>query len=181
MLLVCQAVCHINITQLTFLPVYRFRPSTGSVSIVSESLQMANGIEFSPSQKTLYLTDSGSAGLLNSIAPNVANQIAVYNNTGHRTVYAFDVVDEVYLTNGRPIYQVQSLAADGMKVAKNGWIVATSGYAVDIFDHYGTVILRIATNFTVTNMGFAGADYKQLWLTGVGGIARVTMNWEGQY
>ena len=142
---------------------------------------MPNGIEFAPNQKTLFITDSGSAGLLNPIAPNLGNQVAVYNYTGHRTVYAFDVVDELYVTNGRPIYQVQSLAADGMKVAKNGWIATTSGYAVDVFDGYGTVILRIATNFTVTNLAFAGADYKQLWLIGVGGIARVRMNWEGQY
>ena len=68
--------------------VYRFRPSTGSVNIVEESLQMANGIEFSPDQKTLYLTDSGSAGLLNPITQKLGNQVAVYNNTGHRTVYA---------------------------------------------------------------------------------------------
>lgn len=142
---------------------------------------MANGIEFSPDQKTLYLTDSGSAGLLNPIIPTLGNQVAVYDNTGHRTVYAFDVVDDVYLANQRPIYQVQSLAADGMKVAKNGYVVTTSGYAVDVFDRYGTVILRVATNFTVTNMAFAGRDYKQLWLLGVDGIARVAMNWEGQY
>lgn len=142
---------------------------------------MANGIEFSPNQKILYLTDSGAAGLLNPINQTLGNRVAIYNNTGHRTVYAFDVVDEVYLTNQRPIYQVQSLAADGMKVAKNGYIVATSGYAVDVFERYGTVIMRVATNFTVTNMAFAGSDYKQLWLTGVGGIARVTMNWKGQY
>lgn len=142
---------------------------------------MANGIEFSPDQKTLYLTDSGSAGLLNPIIQELGSQIAVYNNTGHRTVYAYDVKDEVYLTNKRPIYQIQSLAADGIKVAKNGYIVTTAGYGVDIFDHYGTVIARITTNFTVNNMAFAGPDYKQLWITGVGGISRVVLNWEGQY
>jgi len=42
-------------------------------------------------------------------------------------------------------------------------------------------IMREATNVTAMNMAFAGSDYKQLWLTGVGGIARVTMNWEGMY
>jgi hypothetical protein len=41
--------------------------------------------------------------------------------------------------------------------------------------------MREATNVTAMNMAFAGSDYKQLWLTGVGGIARVTMNWEGMY
>ncbi|MCJ1267137.1 hypothetical protein MMC22_007022 [Lobaria immixta] len=66
--------------------------------------------------------------------------IAAYNDTGHRMVYAYDVKDEVYLTNKRPVYQIQSLAAHGMKVAKNGYIVTTAGYGVDIFDHHGTVI-----------------------------------------
>lgn len=76
---------------------------------------------------------------------------------------------------------MQRLAADGIKVAKNGYVVVTSGYAVDVFDRYRTVIMRVVTNFTVTNMAFAGRDYKQLWVMGVGGIARVTTDWEGQY
>lgn len=142
---------------------------------------MANGIEFSPDQRTLYLTDSGSAGINNPIIARYGPVGATYNYTGRHTVYAYDVVDEMYIASKRPIYQVQSLAPDGMKVAANGYIVTTSGWGVDIFDRYGTVILRIATNFTVNNMAFAGSDLKQLWLLGVGGIARVKMNWEGQY
>ncbi|KAI9775566.1 MAG: hypothetical protein M1816_005895 [Peltula sp. TS41687] len=161
--------------------VYRFRPSTGAVNIVEESLQMANGIEFSPDQKTLYVTDSGSAGIDNPIIAQYGHVPSTYNYTGHHTIYAYDVVDELYITSKRPIYQVQSLAPDGMKVAANGYIITTSGWGADIFDRYGTVMVRIATNFTVNNMAFAGPDLKQLWLTGVGGIARVEMNLEGQY
>ena len=86
-----------------------------------------------------------------------------------------------YMTPSMSTAHVQSLDANGMKVAKNGMIVATSGYVVDMFNWYGTVILRVATNFTVTNMAFAGKDYKHLLLLEVGGFASVTMNLEWQY
>ena len=39
---------------------YRFRPSTGAVSIVEASLVQPNGIAFSPDEKTLYIGDSGA-------------------------------------------------------------------------------------------------------------------------
>lgn len=50
---------------------------------------------------------------------------------------------------------------------------------VDVLDPYGTVLLRIVTTFAVNNLVFAGPDYKQLWLVGVGGVSRVNWDLEG--
>lgn len=49
-----------------------------------------------------------------------------------------------------------------------------------MLDPYGTVLLRVNTNFSVSNFQFAGPNYKQLWLFGVGGSSMVEWNLQGQ-
>lgn len=160
---------------------YRFNPNTGALNVVEQTLELPNGIGFSPDGKTLYICDSGSASSTilqeyGSIAATLDN----WNITGPRSIYAFDVIDGVYLTGKRVIYKAQSLAPDGMKVAKNGYVLAATGSGVDILDSYGTYIARIQTNFTVNNFGWAGEDYRQIWMTGVGGIGRAVLDLPGQ-
>lgn len=48
--------------------------------------------------------------------------------------------------------------------------------SVDVLSASGIYILRIATTFSVSNIQFAGPDFKQLWLFGSGAVARV--EWE---
>ncbi|KAI4210552.1 MAG: hypothetical protein LQ351_006619 [Letrouitia transgressa] len=160
---------------------YRFNPNTGALNVVEQTLELPNGIGFSPDGKTLYISDSGSAS--STILQKYGSIAATFDNwniTGPRSVYAFDVVDGVYLTGKRVIYKAQSLAPDGMKVAKNGYVLAATGSGVDILDSYGTYIARIQTNFTVNNFGWAGEDYRQIWMTGVGGIGRAILDLPGQ-
>ena len=68
---------------------------------------------------------------------------------------------------------------DGLKVARNGYIVTGTGHGVDILDQDGTPLLRIQTNFTAVNMDFAGKNYDELWIVGHGGVARVKWNLQG--
>ena len=149
--------------------------------MVEQSLELPNGIGLSPDEKTLYISDTGSAA--STIVQRFGSQAATFDNwniTGARSIYAFDVVEGTYLSGKRVIYKAQSLAPDGMKVAKNGYVLAATGSGVDVLDSRGTYIMRIQTNFTVNQFAWAGADYRQIWMTGVGGIARATLNLPGQ-
>ncbi len=49
---------------------------------------------------------------------------------------------------------------------------------MDVLDPYGTLLLRVATDFTVNNFQFAGPDYRQLWMVGNGGMSMI--DWELQ-
>ncbi|OCL06958.1 putative gluconolactonase precursor, partial [Glonium stellatum] len=158
---------------------WRFRPSTGSANIIETSLVQPNGVGISPDGRTLYVTDTG-ATVFNT-PPDIIPRYT-YNSTGPRLTYAFDVTTFSaggYLTNKRPIWLAEEVADDGFHVAGNGYLVGAAGFGVDILSPYGELLIRIQTEFFVNNIQFAGADYKELWLFGQGGISRVTWNLQG--
>lgn len=75
----------INVTSYPVLApaTYRFRPSTGSVNIVEDTLQQPNGIGVSPDGRTMYLTDTGFTDFTNPPPPNVLPKYS-YNPLGAR-------------------------------------------------------------------------------------------------
>jgi sugar lactone lactonase YvrE len=148
---------------------YRFRPSTGAVYTVDDTLLMPNGIALSPDGKTMYLSDTSAS------RPGQP-----FNPMGTKTIYAFDLTpDGNNLINKRPIFEAQTGIPDGVKVAKNGYIVTATGSGVDVLDPIGTLLVRIQTNFPVQNLAFTGPTLTDLWLTGVGAAARVKWALEG--
>ncbi|KAI9801314.1 MAG: hypothetical protein M1833_002884 [Piccolia ochrophora] len=157
---------------------YRFTPSTGAVHIVDDSLVQPNGIALSPDERTMYISDTGAVNGLSS--PYLPSTPATFNTTGKRTVYAFDLSpDGTHLTNKRPIYLSQDWVPDGLKVARNGYVVTGAGKGVDVLDPTGTPLVRIQTNYTVQNFAWTGAEFRTLWLMGQGGISRVEWNLQG--
>ncbi|KAF2724381.1 calcium-dependent phosphotriesterase [Polychaeton citri CBS 116435] len=170
------------------LATYRFRPSTGEVAMVESSLQHPNGIVFSRDGKTLYISDTG----LETVGPVASDNGGTYaypikiefTGTNARNIFAYDVTrtsSGAYLSNKRNIFQSLEGSPDGLKTAKNGYLVVGSGLSngADVLDQYGSPILRIQTNHPVENMAFAGDDLKTLYLSGIGGITKVTWNLEG--
>jgi sugar lactone lactonase YvrE len=170
------------------LATYRFRPSTGEVSMVESSLEHPNGIVFSRDGKTLYISDTG----LETVGPEASDNGGTYDypiriyftSTNSRNIFAYDVnrtPSGAYLSNKRNIFQSLEGSPDGLKIAANGYLVVGSGLSngVDVLDPYGSLILRIQTNHPVENMAFAGADLKTLFLSGIGGITKVTWDLEG--
>jgi len=175
----------INVTASPVLPTatYRFRPSTGAVSIVENTLQQPNGIGVSPDGRTMYLTDTGITDFSKPVPPNVLPRYT-YNPLGGHAVYAFDVnfaPPGNYLTAKRPIWLTEEFADDGFHVARNGYLIGASGFGVDVLSEYGELLVRIETNYVVNNVQFAGPDLKDLWLFGSGGISRVKWNLQGMH
>ncbi|MCJ1424161.1 hypothetical protein MMC29_002048 [Sticta canariensis] len=158
---------------------YRFRPSTGAVNIVDDSLVQPNGIAISPSGTTLYISDTGASN--GPIDASVGSQGSVFNATGKRIIYAFTVSDRgTSLLNKRPLYLSQDLAPDGLKVAQNGYVVTGAGAGIDVIDEDGTLLVRVQANFPVQNFAWTGKDLKTLWLMGNGGVAKVEWDLQGQ-
>ncbi|KAI1176517.1 hypothetical protein F4777DRAFT_270422 [Nemania sp. FL0916] len=168
---------------------WRYRPSTGQVQIMDNSLDYPNGIGFSPDGKTLYVTDSGleSYTPVPTLGPNDFYNYPIsiqFNSTGPRNVFAWDVArsgSTPIITGKRVIFQSPEGAPDGLKVAANGYLVMAMGLApgVDITDALGNHIARIQTNHAVENVQWSGNDLKTLWLVGINGITKVKFNLAG--
>ncbi|KAK6379487.1 hypothetical protein LTS17_006405 [Exophiala oligosperma] len=158
---------------------YRFDPRTGATFLVDDTIQQPNGIAFSPDGKTLYVTESGA--LTGSIAPEVGPGTKHYNTTGRRSIYAFDVEEDgTRITNKRSFYLAQNYIPDGIKVSREGFVVAASGHGLDVIDPKGQLILRVQANHTVSNFQFTGDEFNTVWLMGNKGISRVQWNITGQ-
>ena len=105
---------------------YRFRPSTGAVNIVEDSIIQPNGIAIAPkmdncSTRTVYITDTGA--VTGTILQSLGPQGSPFNTTGKRTVYAYDLSENGnQLLNKRPINLSQDWVPDGLKVAANGYV-----------------------------------------------------------
>jgi sugar lactone lactonase YvrE len=127
---------------------YRFRPSTGQVSIVDESMGEPKGIAISPNGKHVYISDTAAvSGTLDRQYPN---QQMTFNMTKERTVYKFDVVDNGNAISGkRPIGRSPDGIPDGLRVAANGYVLTATGGGVDVLDEYGSLILRIQAGLPV--------------------------------
>jgi gluconolactonase len=104
--------------------VYRFDPATGRTELVAAGLDKPNGLAFSPDERTLYVGDNG-AGLL----------YAIDLPCGERRVLATFAGEH----------------PDGLKVAPDGRILASSVHGVDVLDPRGRRVWRVdlpgAVNF----------------------------------
>lgn len=155
---------------------YRFRPSTGAASVVEASIGVPNGIALSPDEATLYITDTTATVF--DFSEDVLEVVPRYSWDGAeaKAVYAFDTVESpagYYLINKRPIWYPEELAPDGYHVAGNGFLVGSSGLGVDVLSPWGELLVRIQTDFVVNNVQFVGRELDELWLFGIGKIARV--------
>lgn len=165
---------------------YRFDPATGSIVVVNDDMHSPNGIALSPDRRNIYITDTAAAGLKAPITldlPSPGVGALLFNATGKRAIYKFDLVDQDHaITNKRPIYyDAIGTVPDGLKVARNGHIVTATGNGLSVMDEYGDMIVRVQTNFTVNNFIWSDVDdFREVWMTGQGGVAHLKWNLQGQ-
>ncbi|KAB8069552.1 hypothetical protein BDV29DRAFT_194807 [Aspergillus leporis] len=165
---------------------YRFDPTTGLTVIANDEMRSPNGIALSPDRRHIYITDTEAAGFSAPISLDVASPGKagiLYNGTGKRAIYKFDLVDGGRaIVNKRPIYyDAIGSVPDGLKVARNGYVVTATGNGLSVMDEYGDMIVRVQTNFTVNNFVWTDAGgYREVWLVGQGGVARLKWGLQGQ-
>ncbi|KAH7463114.1 Lactonohydrolase oryL [Phytophthora ramorum] len=122
--------------------VYRFEPTTGVVQVVADGFRQANGLEFSPDFKTLYVTDTGSREIDLDL-------------TRPATIYAYDVVDNKRLANHRVFAFADSGIPDGVHTDTEGNLWAGCGDGVHVWNPEGILLGKIYLGEASNNFAFA--------------------------
>ncbi len=130
----------------SFNAVYRLDPDTSEPVAAVTNLSYPNGLAFSPDGKFLYVAESDW-----KIKPNFVMRYAV---NADKT-----------LSVGERFAEVETGAADGLRVDEQGRIFCTSGLGIEVFDPSGTRLDVIRTPKPASNCCFGGADGKTLFIT----------------
>jgi gluconolactonase len=125
---------------LGFYGVYRLDPKTKVVTLMTKTVDVPNGIAFSPDEKTLYVSDTGS------------DSIASFPVTANETL-------------GRPNRQFGE-GCDGIAVDERGNVWATTcGQDIVITAPSGKRIGAIDFPGTTSNLAWGGTNGKTLFVT----------------
>ena len=135
--------------------VYRLDTTTGITTVVAEDFVKPNGLCFSPDEKRLYISDSGSSH--NSDAP------------GH--IRVFDVGKNGFLSGGEVFADLKPGFADGLRTDSDGNLWASVGWAgpglngVHCFTPSGDFIGLIHLPEPCANLCFGGVQKNRLFMT----------------
>ena len=121
----------------------------------SKHFDMPNGIVFSPDEKHLYVSGTGSFA----------------------KVLAFEVVDGKTLKE-EPVW-VAEVRSDGMCVDEKGHLYTTTEKGIQIFSPDGEEINTIAVPEQPANVCFGGEDFRTLYITARTSLYAVEVNVKG--
>lgn len=157
--------------QECFLPnnVYRFDPASKELTVVIDTLEMPNGIAFSPDEKILYVIDSAAIQ-----APRTD-----YKNKPH-VIYAFDVsLNGKTLGNQRLFAAVSPGFPDGMRLDKEGNIYVGALDGVQVFSPQGKLIGKILLPKETANLTFGGKENNILFICSSDSVWSIKLNAQG--
>jgi gluconolactonase len=157
--------------QECYLPnnVYRFDPSTNEMTVVEGTLQMPNGIAFSPDEKILYIIDSAA----------IQAPATYYENKPH-CIYAYDVAsDGKSLRNKRLFSHVSPGFPDGMRLDERGNIYVGALDGVHIINPKGKLIGKILLPKQTANLTFGGEDNNILFICSSDSVWAIKLNTKG--
>ena len=139
---------------LDFAGVFRIAPD-GTLSLETTDLVYPNGLCFSPDEKLLYV-----------------------NCTNRRQIHVFDVAANGALSNRRLLFQhelPERPSPDGMKCDREGNVYCTGPGGIWVHRPDGSVICRLRIEGHVSNFGFGEADWRSLFVTMIGCVARTRL------
>ena len=145
--------------ELDFNGVYRLAPD-GSVAVIDRSLTFPNGVELSPDERVLYVSNSDPQRPV-----WIAYELNAAGEVTARRIFA-DASDLIAPTApGLP---------DGMAMSRDGHLFATGPGGVIVFAKEGRRLGRISTGAAVANCAFSD-DGRTLYMTSDNMLARLRM------
>jgi gluconolactonase len=145
--------------------VFKLDPKTGKSEAVIKDLAMPNGIEFSPEEDRLYVSDTGGNGL--HADPNI--------NKLPAAVYCYGVSRDGLV--GKKVFSIEG-GSDGVAVDAKGNLYTTHE-KVMIFSPAGQKLAEIDVPEAPTNVSFGGDDFKTLFITALTSLYSIRMKHPG--
>ncbi len=128
------------VREMDYCGVFRLAPD-GKVLLLTRELTRPNGIGLSPDERTLYVSNS---------------------DPDRMVIMAYPVLDEEFtLGPGRVFHDATELvgtvpgSSDGMAVARNGMLFATTPGGVRVFRPDGTEVAKIVTGTRIANVALS--------------------------
>ena len=154
--------------------VYRLDPKSGKLSVVVGDFSMPNGLCFSPDEKKLYITDTGSLG-----GPENKTLIRV-----------FDVDADGKLSNDKLFHDFKDVPppyiADDIRVDEDGNVWAAGGWSpnhnmngVRVYAPDGTPLGAIITPEVAANLCFGGHHHNRLFIAASTSIYAIDVGTRG--
>jgi gluconolactonase len=119
----------------------------GVLTVAADDFNGPNGLCFSPDESLLYVAESG----------------AQFGPDANRHIRVFDVVDG-QLSNGRVFHTINPGFADGMRCDEDGRVWSSAGDGVHCIHPDGTLLGKILTRATVSNLTFGGRNRSRLFI-----------------
>lgn len=124
--------------------VYRFDPTSKSLTAFAKDFDKPNGLAFSPDESRLYVADSGKP----------------------RHIRVFEVSrDGASVTGGGVFVTIDKGGPDGIRCDAGGRVWSSSGDGAQIFSTDGKLIARILLPEAAANLAFGGKKGRTLYLT----------------
>lgn len=142
--------------------VFRLDPASGELTLVADDFDRPNGLAFSPDEAILYIGDSGVVD-----GPDRNSHIRAF------------AVDERGRLSGGGVFATTDGIPDGMRVDRNGYLWASAGPGVNIYDATGACIGRVPFPHNVTNLTFGGGDDQWLYVTTWAAVYRLQVRTTG--
>ncbi len=144
--------------------VYRFDPRDASLRLVAGDFAGPNGLCFSPDERRLYVSESGTQFVAN---PN-------------RHLRVFDMADDgETLINGRVFHAVSPGYSDGFRCDEEGNVWAGAGDGVHCIDPDGALLGKIFVPDAVANLTFGGRLRSRLFLCAGPTLYAIAVNRRG--
>jgi gluconolactonase len=163
-----------ELREIKFSGVFRIDPA-GHLHLATDECEYPNGLAFSPDESVLYVAISR----LDQRCFQEAERGEVCN---HRRIRAFDVAPDGSLSNNRVFCDMSSAAPgvpDGMKVDTTGRVFCVGSGGIWVIAPSGEVIGILRMPEVVRNLAFGGADFRTLYVTTRGALAKIEVKTPG--
>ena len=137
--------------------VFRYDPKTKQLNIAADDFEMPNGLAFSPDEKYLYISDTGST----------------HSKTGRHHIRRFDVKNGIELTNSKVYVEMNPGIADGFKIDIDGNVWSSAADGVHCYSPEGELLGKIIVPDVVANLTFGGKKRNRLFIMGTHAVYAV--------
>lgn len=136
--------------------VFRFQPSTGTLTAVITDMVHPNGLAFSPDESILYVADTAGPGR------GVPLRMAAYDVDGDRC------------SGGRTFIEFEEgYPSDGFRVDVEGRVWTSAGPSVRVYSPRAQLLATIEVPEKVANVCFGGPDGQDLYVAASSSLYRI--------